>query len=261
MTGRYAIYFAPDPGDPLGQFGSSWLGRDSIDGSARSQLYVNEIPAPRLRDITASARHYGFHATLKAPFALAPGENLGALHEALIDFAAAHSPVASLALKVSELDGFLALTLTEESKSVMNLAADCVRHFDRFRAPLSDAEVERRRKAPLSKLEDAFLLRWGYPYVMEAFRFHMTLTQRLEDDERRHVLRALQRLFARIGNNPFTIDSIALFVQERRDAPFRMVRRYLLRSGTVISWATNESIERSTGPSLDTVTTSPPPTR
>ena len=261
MTVRSAIYFAPDPSDRLARIGNAWLGRDPAKGEACTQPILDGIAPARLREMTASPRRYGLHATLKAPFELAQGRTIAQLDAAMAEFAKTCEPVTNLGLKISEMDGFLALTLSEQYRAVGNLAADCVRSFDPFRAPSREEDLRRRRKAKLSNLEDAFLLRWGYPYVMEAFRFHITLTERLPDAERDLVKVNLRRIFAPIVNSWFAVDGIALFLQERRDQPFHMVRRYALGRVAETSCSTNESIAHPNGSSFEKVITSSPETR
>ena len=68
---------------------------------------------------------------------------------------------------------------TEPSAALQALADACVEQLDRFRAPPSDAELARRRRASLTPRQDAMLVRWGYPYVFDTWFFHMTLTRRL----------------------------------------------------------------------------------
>ena len=51
-----------------------------------------------------------------------------------------------------------------------------------FARPPGAAELERRRKAGLSAAQEKMLLRWGYPYVLDEFRFHLTLTGRLQPE-------------------------------------------------------------------------------
>lgn len=261
MTVRCAIYFAPDPSDPLGRVGNAWLGRNPATGDGCAQPILDGIAPSRLREMTASPRRYGLHATLKAPFELAQGRTIAQLDAAISEFAGSCDPIPNLALKVSELDDFLALTLSQESRAVRNLAADCVRSFDPFRAPLRDEDLRRRRQAQLSNLEDAFLLRWGYPYVMEAFRFHITLTGRLPDVERDNVKEHLCRIFAPAVDGCLAVDAIALFLQEDRDRPFHMVRRYTLGRDAATSLPTNASMESPTGPTLEKTITSLPQTR
>ncbi|HET6522220.1 MAG TPA: DUF1045 domain-containing protein, partial [Geminicoccaceae bacterium] len=175
---RYAIYFAPAPDDPLGAFGNRWLGRDPWTGECLPQPRIPGLAPERLHAITASPRRYGFHGTLKPPFALAPGATPADLDMAARTFAAARRPV-EVPLALRSLSGFLALVPAEPVPALDALAADCVRAFDSFRAPSDAAELSRRRAAGLTARQDALLLAWGYPYVFEEFRFHLTLTERL----------------------------------------------------------------------------------
>jgi 2'-5' RNA ligase len=255
VTARYAIYFSPAPNGALARFGAAWL-----DGDPATRPAIEGLSASRALEITETARHYGFHATLKAPFALADGQTEAALDRALAAFAQRHAPVAGLGLTVGALDGFLALLLTADSTGVRNLAAASVRELDAFRQPPSEAELRRRRQAPLSTLEDALLRRWGYPYVMEAFRFHMTLTSRLPDDERQRLLPALCRMAEPVTDAAFTVDAVSLFQQEDRDSAFRMLRRYPLDPGKARNMATKDATDCASGPSLTSVRTSPPST-
>ncbi len=255
MTARYALYFSPAPDSALARFGAAWL-----DGDAATRPAIDGFSASRLVEMTGTARHYGFHATLKAPIALADGQTEAALDQALVAFAQRHPPVTGLRLTVGTLDGFLALLLTAESTGVRNLASACVRELDAFRRPPTKAELQRRRAAPLSALEDALLRRWGYPYVMEAFRFHMTLTSRLPEDERERLLPALQRMAEPVTDAAFTVDAVSLFQQEDGDSPFRLLRRYPLDPGKVRNIATKDATDCASGPSLTSVRTSPPST-
>lgn len=223
---RYAVYFAPPPGSALAEFGATWLGRDCATGDERTQPAVSGIAAERLTAITKSARGYGFHATLKAPFHLKPDRTLAELEAAAAAFAATRSPF-PVRLGLRSLGGFLALMLTPPDHRVTALAADAVRDLDGFRALPSDAELARRREADLSPQQEELLQRWGYPYVMGEFRFHMTLTSRLPDGpERDAIVAALEPAAAPVVAEPVSIDAIALFRQERPGGPFLMVRRF-----------------------------------
>lgn len=223
---RYAIYFAPEPGSPLAEFGADWLGRDCVTGLDRPLPTVPGVTPDRLAAITESARNYGFHATLKAPFHLKPDRSPGALVDAASAFAAARRPI-EVRLGLRALGGFLALMMTPPDHRVTALAADVVQELDGFRALPSEAELARRRRAGLSPQQEALLQRWGYPYVMGEFRFHMTLSSRLPDGpEREAVVAALEPRVAALTASPATIDAIALFRQDRRGGPFTMVKRF-----------------------------------
>jgi putative phosphonate metabolism protein len=227
-SGRYAIYFAPEPGSELARLGAAWLGYDAAAGRSVPQPVVAALLPERLHAITEEPRRYGFHATLKPPFVLAEGMDAAALGEAVSTLAQELPPFAAPRLRVACLSGFWALMLAEPCPAMDDLAAVCVGELDRFRAPPSAAEVARRRNTGLSPAQEALLARWGYPYVMAEFRFHMTLTSRLEAEEAAIIGRTLPPLVAPACERPLEIAAISLFRQERHDAPFHLVRRYRL---------------------------------
>ena len=223
--GRYAIYFAPTRRSALGRFGHVWLG-DTVAGA---DMEVPGISRRKLAEITAEPRLYGFHATLKPPFTLADGQSAVALDRALAAFAAARRCFLAPALRLTRLDGFWALTLAEPSAAADRLAADCVARFDRFRAPPSQEELKRRRRAGLSRSQEALLRRWGYPYILHEFRFHITLTARLSGSEAALIGAHLASLVDPLCRRPLAIDAVALFHQPAPGARFRPVRRYPLQ--------------------------------
>src|SRR5262249_55850996 len=97
-----------------------------------------------------------------------------------------------------------------------------VRDFDGFRAPLTDADRARRHPSRLTPRQRDYLERWGYPYVMEEFRFHMTLTGRL-DPARSSPLEMLRERFRDLGSGELSVDRIALFRQDGSDRRFRII--------------------------------------
>ena len=227
MSARYAIYLAPPSGSKLEEFATAWLGRDHVTGGMRPRLPVDGMTPERLAEITKSPRHYGFHATMKAPFVLAPGRTLSELEEAAQSFAASRSSF-ELYLRPGDLKGFLALLPISENQQLNQLASDCVRAFEPFRAALSDADITRRRRAVLTSRQDAQMLRWGYPYIFDDFHFHMTLTNRLQQPERNQVLAILQNTLTDILAGPFRVSEIAIYGQSSRDEPFCLQSRFEL---------------------------------
>jgi putative phosphonate metabolism protein len=217
---RYAIYFAPMPGTPLHGQGSAWLGRDAHTGEALAQPDVGDLPR-----LTADPRRYGFHATLKAPFALRKGITAEALMRACAALAA-DSASFRVALMVDQLDGFLALIPDGDPSALQVLAARCVRDLDGFRRPLSEDELARRRKAGLTARQDANLLRWGYPYVLDDFRFHMTLSERLDSNDAVRLAAAARTHFAVAIADPVMIDGLSLFHEPEPGAPFLALRHF-----------------------------------
>ncbi len=215
---RYAVYFVPEDDSALARFGWDWLGRGP-DAAAPP-------PPSRQAEITAEARRYGFHATLKPPFRLGEGASLPALCAALRDFAAGRRPFAEPPLALAELDGFLALRPSRHSAAIADLADDCVRVFDTFRAPAGAEERLRRLARPLTPRQRRQVEAWGYPYVFEDFRFHLTLTGRLDDDERARWLAALHELAGPALAEPVAFRSLCLFEQNAAAAPFTLLDRF-----------------------------------
>jgi putative phosphonate metabolism protein len=229
MSRRYAIYFAPVESSTLWRIGSQWLGRDAGQGRALAAPPVPGYNAERLQALTRSPRLYGLHATLKPPFRLAAGESLEGLSDALAELAQARSAVALPALEVASLSGFLALRPTVASRALDSLAADCVTAFERFRRPSGARELDGRRGAGLSARQDALLVRFGYPYVLDEFRFHLTLTERLDAQDSATLKPWLEAHFAAALREPLAVEDLCLFVQERPDAPFLILRRFPLK--------------------------------
>jgi putative phosphonate metabolism protein len=217
---RFAIYFTPPPDSPLTRLAASWLGRDPFTGAALQPPLVSTLSPAEIAFHSAPPRRYGFHATLKAPFVLAPGESEASLADAVAGFAESTETFHIPQLVVGQLDGFFALIPGAPAPELHRFADDVVRAFDRFRAPLSEVEIERRNPDALSAEEFSNLHRWGYPYVFDAFRFHMTLTGRVGGNEAERIRVALDEVFGTMLAGPVPVDGIALFVEPEAGAPF-----------------------------------------
>lgn len=201
---RYAIYYAPPSGD-FADAAAAWLGWDVARGSAVDQ------PDPRLVDITADPRKYGFHATIKAPFRLADDATFDDLLTGFTTLAARLSPVHLTGLHMVHLEGFLALIPIDPSPALQDMAAQIVHDLDRFRAPLNAAEIARRRPETLTPRQRALLDTYGYPYVLEQFQFHMTLTGRSDDPS---VKAAAQAHFHGMIPAPLSINDLCLMGED-----------------------------------------------
>jgi len=228
---RYAIYYAPAQGSTLDQFGREMLGYDAWIGA--SLPFPGDVVAsiPDWRELSSDPRKYGFHATLKAPMTLAGGKSEKMLLAACAEFAGSARPIPTFEPVVNSISGFIAVISAQRSDELQQLAADAVRAFDGFRAPLTAEDRARRNPQGLTPRQIEFLERWGYPYVMEEFRFHMTLTGRLDDSRRDNVLAMLRERFARLGLAELAIDRIALFRQEDAKASFTIIGDWPLRAG------------------------------
>ena len=217
---RYAIYYVPPTG-PLADFGAAWLGWDSLTGRE-----VPQFDIPGLHEITTAPRKYGFHGTLKPPFRLTDGQTLGALENTAAALAQTLAPAVCDGLTLTRLGRFLALTPHGDVTGLQRVAGACVRELDVFRIPPTEAELAKRRKARLSARQDAYLSQWGYPYVFEEFRFHLTLTGKLPNHE---VQLWMDQCLAHLPAlpAPFILDQIAL-CGERPDGRFDLIHRYAL---------------------------------
>lgn len=226
---RYAIYFAADADAPLMQLGNTWLGRDPFTGSRLQQPPIPGLDAARFEDLTTSPRRYGFHGTLKAPFSLAKDTTEDALIAACTGFAKTVSPFDLKGLSVNQLGRFLALTPAQTEPDLEAFASLCVRQFEPFRAPLSAEDLDRRRQANLTPKQDAYVETWGYPYVFDEFRFHMTLSNKLESDEEASLLaRTAETHFEAVTATTLTCRHFGLYVEPERGAAFEVHRIFEL---------------------------------
>lgn len=235
MTGfpRHAIYYAAAPGSDLDRFGARLLGYDALTGEELPFPDGIVQSTPDWHDLTSDPRKYGFHATLKAPMMLAQDQTEAGLLEACATFAAIPRSIPVIRPVVDSISGFIAVVPTEASGELERLAADCVREFDCFRAPLTPKDRARRNPSALTPRQRDHLDRWGYPYVMEEFRFHMTLTGRLDAARRAPVLAMLRQRFAVLGVTTLAVDRIAVSRQDGANSRFRIVDQFVLTPASV----------------------------
>jgi putative phosphonate metabolism protein len=220
LTARIALYWAPEINDPLHAVASRWLGRDAETGATLAQ---DGLPGLDIEEITADARGYGFHATLKPPFRLATSYTEARAEAAAL--AARTAPFALPPLAVMDLGGFLALRETEPCPALQDFADDCVTALDAHRAPATEAEIARRRPERLSGSQREMLFRWGYPYVFSDWQFHMTLSRRLSAEEKAVVMPAAQQAVGVAASRPRVVRELSLFTQAAPGAPFLIAER------------------------------------
>lgn len=229
-TPRYAVYYAPHSESALARFGAELLGYDIFGGStvAFPPELIGEVPD--WASLTLDARRYGFHATLKAPFALASGRTEEEMIIACEDFAATPRTIPVIRPILDAIDGFAAVVPASRSEPLDALARHCVETFDVFRAELTPDDRARRNPAKLTPRQIQHLDWWGYPYVFEDFRFHMTLTAKLTEDRKPKVLGLLQERYAALALHELSIDRIVLVRQLDSASSFRVIRQFPLRS-------------------------------
>lgn len=213
---RYALYWVPPREHPLWLAGCAWLGRDpEFDAPGRAPAYATR------------PWRYGFHATLKAPLQLVPGRSEEDFLQLAAALAARTRAFTMPRLQVARLDNFLALRPAEAidaAHPLQRLADDSVTQLEACRRPLAPDELQAR----LSTLGDAALRshleRWGYPYVFERWRLHLTLSDARRADEA-GLLAAARRHFAPALELPLQATSIAVFRQAGAGAAFSLLAR------------------------------------
>ena len=212
---RVAVYYTPAPDSPLARLGADWLGRDAFTGTA-----IRPADAAR-HPLVAEPARYGFHATLRAPFRPKPGVDLAALTDRLGALCAGREAPAIDRLVLARLGDFFALVPAVPKPGIAALETEVLQAFEPHRAPLAPDEVARRRPERLTERQRLSLDRWGYPFVRDDFRFHMTLTGPVPGPA--EALRAdLARHFAAVLDRPLPLDGLGLFVEPAPGAPFRV---------------------------------------
>lgn len=223
---RFGIFAAPVPESPWWTFGCRWLGRDPITDKLLAPEALGGLSIESWNAVTMAPRHYGFHGTLVPPFALAEGHTLTQLRQAVASTVLGRSEIVVPRLQLTSLGRFLALRPDPDEPRIAALAADCLLTLDRFRAAESPEQRARRERPSLSALERRMLREWGYPYVLDAYRFHLTLTASLADADREQVAAALRPLLEPLESVPLRLDALWLVGQPNRATPFRFLDRF-----------------------------------
>lgn len=209
---RYAVYAVP--------------GADKEDAAEAIRLRAAVeawYDLDELQNLTIDARRYGFHATLKAPMRLAVGRTEAELRATADAFAAAREPVVIPCPRPATIGGFRALLPGDDRNGLDALAAAVLREFDDFRAPLEEADIRRRQPELLTQRQRELFERWGYPYVLDEFRFHLTLTDLVPPESTFAVDAALEEHFAAVAGFDVPLTSIAISVEPEPGASFEIL--------------------------------------
>ena len=219
VSERYAVYLTPPPSHELTQLAAEWLGRNPWNRQRFAPFAPEGISTEEMWEATAAPRHYGFHATLRAPFELTSESNPEALN-ALVSNFCTNVPTLNLTLRVEPLGPFLALQ-AERSGALQQLERELLSTIEPFRKPLSEFDRLRRLKAPLTERQKQSLEAWGYPYVGPDFRFHMTLTGPLPNDRMKQFETAANLWFKEWLAISLDQLGLAVFHQPDRQSPFQ----------------------------------------
>jgi hypothetical protein len=229
---RYALYLAPPPESELWRFGCDVIGRDALTGASCVGFGLEGYPLDSWPRMTSEPRRYGFHATLKAPFRLRADLSAADLIGGVAELARRFEPFDAGELRMGAIaagegQAFVALRPEGDLKPLHAFEATVVRDLDPLRAPLTDGERRRRRPERLTPRQVYYLDAWGYPFVLDEFRPHFTLTNAIPDAD--DVARALEREFRlRVASPALRIDALTLFAEGEPGGEFKILRRFPL---------------------------------
>jgi putative phosphonate metabolism protein len=221
---RFALYYAPPRASAWWKAGCAWLGRDPESGETLAPPQPEGL-ARSLETLTGAPRRYGWHGTLVPPFRLAAGVTPQMLLAATQAWAARRARF-EVAVEAATLGSFVALRAAEETgeHALRELAAGALRAIGDLRAKQTSAELAKRLDAPLTPRQRAYVEEWGYPYVFDEFRFHMTLSDSLDDEAARASLALAWNTQMRDAG-ALPVEGVALYVEPRPGAPFSLWRR------------------------------------
>lgn len=225
---RIALYFAPPAATAWWQAGCEWLGRDAESGALLTGPTVAGIDS---KNVTHAPRRYGWHGTVVAPFRCADGVTYETVLAAAQRWAQQQVPFA-FTVKASLMGRFVALRAAQadDDATLRAIAASALHALRPLRARSSDAEIERRIVPGMSDRQIALLRAFDYPYVLDEFRFHMTLSGSLEDAGLRDTIaRHWTDRMTALGPMPFS--EVSLFVEPEPGAPFVLRKRLPLGAG------------------------------
>ncbi|SPB17840.1 hypothetical protein NOV72_05043 [Caballeronia novacaledonica] len=213
---RVALYYAPPASSAWWRDGCEWLGRDPENGRET---------ATAAHDVTHAPRRYGWHATLVAPFHVAPGIELADVLACARAWASL-VPRFEMRVKAAELGRFVALRPAEanDDATLRTLAASALQALSALRKMPSHESIERRIADGMSARQIELLRAWGYPYVFDEYRFHMTLSDSLDDaNVRASIMSDWMKRIDTLG--PLPVHGAALFIEPEPGAPFTLWQR------------------------------------
>jgi Protein of unknown function (DUF1045) len=223
---RIALYYAPPQDCAWWRAGCEWLGRDPQSGEIFDHAASSSIAGVPYREVIAAPRRYGWHGTLVAPFHCASGVGPLDVLATAQSWARGITTPADIALRPALMGRFVALRAASEADEAIlrDVAASALRALAACRTRASSEDVERRIVPGMSARQIALLREWDYPYVMDEFRFHMTVASSLDSPAAQEAVAAEWR--TRIESlGPLPFNGAALFVEKEPGADFTLWKR------------------------------------
>jgi hypothetical protein len=222
---RYGIYYAPPKEHSLAKFSASWLGWDANVGFPINFSKLQGLRY-KLSEITKKPRKYGFHGTLKPPFALKEGKNPEELLHDVSNFSKTIRGFEIPKIKLQNLDGFIAIVPEKPCPKLQDLARKCVLEFDYFREIETFEQVQKRRILGLTQSQENNLIKWGYPFVLEDFNFHLTLSGRLQPDCLNNIMSVLSTELDEVLKLPLRINELCVVGEIPITGYFQIIHRF-----------------------------------
>lgn len=229
---RYAIYYCPPQENLLNKAAEEWLGYSAWLHEEVARPDGLSLPLDQLSKITSKPAVYGFHATLKAPMRLAEDCTFAMLSKAVEECAGILESIDIKVLTLRWIGSFLALVPDASSQELQNLSGAIVGQLDSMRAPLTDADIERRNPSKLTPNQLSHLHQWGYPYVGDEFRFHMTLSGPVAEEQKQEVENAARQHFGDLIDSPIYVDQLVISKQLDAQSRFRCISAHPLQPST-----------------------------
>jgi len=220
---RYAIYYAPPKESNLEEFGRYWFGWDPINAKSINNKqrinYLNGFGIKNLKNIDKNvliAKKYGFHGTLIPPFKLNKNYSTNTLFKKTEEIAKKLKKFKFYKFKLKKINNFYAFVQNKKNNNINKLSNRLVRELFKFRSPLTKKEIDRRNPSKLSKLQLNILYKWGYPYLMSEFNFHMTLASEVTGNKLYLELKKIERNKEIILNEINNFDKIYIFGENQK---------------------------------------------
>ena len=220
---RYAIYYAPPKESNLEEFGRYWFGWDPINAKSINNKqrinYLNGFGIKNLKNIDKNvliARKYGFHGTLIPPFKLNKNYSTKTLFKKTEKIAKKFKKFKFYKFKLKKINNFYAFVQNKKNNNINKLSNRLVRELFKFRSPLTKKEIDRRNPSKLSKFQLNILYKWGYPYLMSEFKFHMTLASEVTGNKLYSELKKIENNKEIILNEINNFDKIYIFGENQK---------------------------------------------
>jgi len=224
---RFAIYYLPSESNLLSNFASSWFGWNPHLGMEVSYPVWKNLNF-NIAELTSEPGKYGLHGTLKPPFPLAKQENFEELRVAILKLSRSIKKFKIPSITLRVIDGFIAIVPTIRNERIDYLAEKCVKELDDFRGPESLENIKKRRSVGLSERQENHLRRWGYPYVLDDFNFHLTMTEKLRPEVSERVFLVLASKLESVLMAPLLVDKIFLCGESVENGKFKVIEKFSL---------------------------------